>query len=200
MSGRFLLLLAPSNLTLSTTSSSFPPTITGSKCWFFGKGDSQLFTLISVKVDSVIMRPLDDPPFGMNSDAVVLSTNFQRCGELISRSLIIETNSQRPNLVPCGTLDGTEPHSEKQPSVNLILCDRPDRKSETQLTTLRGISNRDNPMVGCCGFDLFYGAVISGFLILKLLYLKLQFRNLRLLFQFCLWLCHLSRETTSCFT
>ena len=90
---------------------------------------------------SAIHWALLAPPFGTKSDAVVSSTNLQRCGELISRSVIIKTNTQWPNLVPCGTPDGTEPHSEKQPSVNLILCDRSERKSETQLAILSGISN-----------------------------------------------------------
>ena len=37
-------------------------------------------------------------------------------------------NNQGPNLVPCGTPAGTEPHSEKQSLLNFTLCVRSVKK------------------------------------------------------------------------
>ena len=52
--------------------------------------------------------------------------------------------SQGPCLVPCGTPDGTVPHSDTQPSESLILCERADRKSIIQLMTLEAMSSAHN--------------------------------------------------------
>ena len=80
-------------------------------------------------------------PFWITSEAVVSSTNIQKSGDLISKSLIIITNNHGPNLVPCGATEGTGPHSEKQPSANLMRWNLSERKSIIQFTTLQDISN-----------------------------------------------------------
>ena len=69
------------------------------------------------------------------------STNIHISGDLISKSLIIKTNNHGPSLVPCGTPKGTGPHSEKQPSANLMRWNLSERKSMIQFTTLRGMSS-----------------------------------------------------------
>jgi hypothetical protein len=70
---------------------------------------------------------------------VVSSTNFQLLTSWIFRSLIISRNSHGPNLVPCGTPEGTSPHSEKQSCESLTRCLRFVKKSATQRAMLRGI-------------------------------------------------------------
>ena len=69
------------------------------------------------------------------------STNIQVSGDLISKSLINKTNNHRPSLVPCGTPEGTGPHSEKQPLANLMHWNLSERKSMIQFTTLQGMSS-----------------------------------------------------------
>ena len=69
------------------------------------------------------------------------STNIQKSGYLISKSLIIKTNNHGPSLVPCGTPEGTGPHSEKQPLANLMHWNLSERKSMIQFTTLQGMSS-----------------------------------------------------------
>ena len=68
-------------------------------------------------------------PFFITSDVVVSSTYFQIKALLTGRSFIMIKKSQGPSLVPCGTPEGTEPHSDTQPSESLILCEPADRKS-----------------------------------------------------------------------
>ena len=76
----------------------------------------------------------------MFSDTVVSSTYFHMSKILGTvKSLIIKRKSQGPNFVPCGTPDGTVPHSETQSFPSLTLWDLPERKSITQLITLLGI-------------------------------------------------------------
>ena len=75
---------------------------------------------------------------GTTSVNVVSSTYFHKCPSDGLRSLIIRRNNHGPNFVPCGTPDGTAPHSEKQSLDSLTRCSLFDKKSHTQRTTLRG--------------------------------------------------------------
>ena len=62
-------------------------------------------------------------PFLITSDNVVSSTYFQIEALLTIRSFIMIKKSQGPCLVPCGTPEGTVPHSDTQPSESFILCE-----------------------------------------------------------------------------
>ena len=54
---------------------------------------------------------------------MVSSTYFQIEALLTIRSFIMIKKSQGPSLVPCGTPEGTVPHSDTQPSECFILCE-----------------------------------------------------------------------------
>ena len=82
--------------------------------------------------------------FFITSDVVVSSTYFQIEALLTVRSFIMIKKSEGPSLVPCGTPEGTVPHSDRQPSESLILCERADRKSIIQLMTPGAMSSAHN--------------------------------------------------------
>ena len=54
---------------------------------------------------------------------MVSSTYFQIEALVTIRSFIMIKKSQGPCLVPCGTPEGTVPHSDTQPSESFILCE-----------------------------------------------------------------------------
>ena len=75
---------------------------------------------------------------------MVSSTYFQIEALLTVRSFIMIKKSEGPSLVPCGTPEGTVPHSDRQPSESLILCEGADRKSIIQLMTPGAMSSAHN--------------------------------------------------------
>ena len=82
-------------------------------------------------------------PLMTTSEVVVSSTYFHISAFtplLASRSLISTRNNHGPNFVPCGTPDGTDSHSEKQPFASLIRWERPDKKSKIQFIICLGMS------------------------------------------------------------
>ena len=148
------LIVIPRSLVLLTTCSSFSSTTTAWNSWSYKQtkswalyifpdlGSSQVFLC-----NQVILWALLTSPLWMISKAVVSSTNFHQKGEWIVRSFIIRINNHGPNLLPCGTPDGTEPHSAKQPLANFILCELFDKKSIIQLTMLQGMSRLHNLVI-----------------------------------------------------
>ena len=148
-------MVRPSSLTLWTTSNSLPLTTIGSKTagclakeilssLHLPEFKWTLFSRDHWITWSAIFWALLTLSLGTISDVVVSSTYFQTYGSPISKSLIIIINNQGPSLVPCGTPEGTDPHSEKQPSTNLILWNLSVRTSIIQLMALRGRSNLHN--------------------------------------------------------
>ena len=121
---RLLEIVTPSNLALSTHSSSWLFTTIGASCGLFFANEilSSLhfslfsFTLFSkdhCTTVSAINWELLLAPFTTISDVVVSSTYFQILPALlISRSLMSTKNNHGPSFVPWGTPDGTDPHSE----------------------------------------------------------------------------------------
>ena len=144
------MIVTPNSFALSTTSKALPHAIKGGRSGLFLANDirSSLhlpvfnwnrFNLDHSTTSSTISCAWLIVPLGMVSDTVVSSTYFHKEAFLIFRSFIIITNSQGPNLVPWGTPEGTESHSEKHPALyKLIRCWRFDKKSMTQLIMLTG--------------------------------------------------------------
>ena len=135
---RLFAIVRPSSFVLVTNSTSFPSMMTGSKtlCSLAKEILSSLhlsafsWTLFSWDHSitlSAIACTWISQPFTTTSDTVVSSTYFHCCA-FVSRLWIIRRNKHRPSLVPCGTLAGTGPHSEKQSDVNLIRWDLSNKK------------------------------------------------------------------------
>ena len=137
------LMVSPSSFVLLTTSGSFPwtkPTWNSSRL----RANEILSSLHfsgRIKVHSIFRRlkynlicdTLSITNISLMNDlwGRVSSTNVHNNGEWKVRSFIIRINNHGPNLVPCGTPDGTGPHLEKQPAANLIRCERSDRKANS---------------------------------------------------------------------
>ena len=137
------LIVSPSSFVLLTTSGSFPwtkPTWNSSRLRA-NEILSSLHLSGRIKVPSIFRRPkynlicdtLSITNISLMNDlwGRVSSTNVHNNGEWKVRSFIIRINNHGPDLVPCGTPDGTGPHLEKQPPANFIRCERSDKRSNS---------------------------------------------------------------------
>ena len=148
-------MVTPKNLASLTSLIHFCPMTTGGNSELsWRETDAEFFAFFRVQLQSVLSRPVNylvcsnlSLALLPTSDVVVSSTNILREAFLIVRSLIIIKKSHGPSLVPCGTPEGTESHSETHPSQSLILCEWSDKKSIIQLMTLGAMSSTLNLLI-----------------------------------------------------